>query len=307
MNIRGNAANAFAQSPMTEPLIVVGASSLVGRRLVKFLAQEPYAARYAPRFTSSKPCDGRLLLDLSRPDDFAPDDSPTTVVFCCPIRMVSNAALERLHALGMKRVLAFSSTSRFTKTDSAEPAERAAADDLIAAEDRLTTFARARDVAYTILRPTIIYDEGVDKNITRIAAFIQRFGFFIVCGRANGLRQPVHARDLAQAVLQVLEHDATRNQAYELSGGETLTYREMVRRIFEGLGRRPRIASLPAWAWRAGFGALGLLRGRRPSLQENVQMALRMNRDMTFDHADATQDFGYSPAEFHPQFDRSTG
>lgn len=285
-----------------ESLLVIGASSLVGRRLVELLAQEPYAERHAARFTSSKPRDGRLLLDLSRPNDFAPDEPPTTVVFCCPIRMVSTEALTRLHVLGMRRVVAFSSTSRFTKTDSAEPAERAAADDLIAAEDRLTTFARAYGVGYTILRPTIIYDEGFDKNITRIAAFIRRFGFFIVCGRADGLRQPVHARDLARAVLQTLEHDAAHNQAYELSGGETLTYREMVRRVFEGLGRPPRIISLPALAWRVGFSMLGLARRRRTSLQENVQMALRMNKDMIFDHGAATRDFGYSPVEFRPQF-----
>jgi nucleoside-diphosphate-sugar epimerase len=287
---------------MTEPLLVIGASSLVGRRLVELLAQEPYAARYAPRFTSSKPCDGRLLFDLSRPEDFRLDDAPSTVVFCCPIRMISTAALAHLHALGMRRVVAFSSTSRFTKTDSAEPAERAAADGLIAAEDRLTEFAGAHDVGYTILRPTIIYDEGFDKNITRIARLIERLGFFVVCGRAGGLRQPVHARDLALAVLQVLEHGATRNQEYELSGGETLTYREMVRRIFEGLGRTPRIVSLPAFAWRIGFGALGLVRRRQSSLQENVQMALRMNKDMVFDHQAAGREFGYDPARFHPQF-----
>lgn len=94
-------------------------------------------------------------------------------------------------------------------------------------------------MGWVILRPTLIYGRGRDRNITVIARFIRRFGFFPVLGRATGLRQPVHAEDVALACHRALEAPAATNRAYNISGGETVTYREMVRRVFLALEGGP--------------------------------------------------------------------
>ena len=85
----------------------------------------------------------------------------------------------------------------------------------------------------------------MDRNVTMIARFIRRFGFFPLVGNGKGYRQPVHADDVAAACLMVLNRPITFNRNYNLSGGQTLTFREMVEAIFLALDKKPRIVSIP--------------------------------------------------------------
>lgn len=202
-----------------------------------------------------------------------------------------------LEAAGARRLVALSSTSRFTKRDSAAASERAIAARLAAAEDQVLDWARARGIAATILRPTMIYDGLHDQNVARIARFIRRFGCYPVAGAAAGLRQPVHADDVATACQSALKCDGLR-ETYEISGGETLTYRDMVKRIFAWLERPPRLVTLPLPLVRAAGPLVQLL----PGLESLPTMATRMNEDLVFDHGAATRDFGFHPRAFSLPF-----
>ena len=198
-----------------------------------------------------------------------------------------------LEAAGARRLVALSSTSRFTKRDSAAAADRAIAARLAAAEEEVLDWAQARGIAATILRPTLIYDGIHDRNVTAIADFIRRFGFYPVAGHASGLRQPLHADDVAAACQAAIGCDGLRD-AYEISGGETLPYHEMVRRIFAWLGRPPRLAKVPLPLVRAALPLANLL----PGLASMATMAVRMNEDLVFDHGAAARDFGFQPRSF---------
>jgi nucleoside-diphosphate-sugar epimerase len=68
---------------------------------------------------------------------------------------------------------------------------------LAEAEAEVERFCAEPGVAWTILRPTLIYDEGRDGNVSRLAGLIRRFGVLPLSGEGEGLRQPVHAEDLA--------------------------------------------------------------------------------------------------------------
>ena len=114
-------------------------------------------------------------------------------------------------------------------------------------------------VDWVILRPTLIYGLGQDKNISEIVRLIRRFGFFPLVGQAKGLRQPVHAEDVATACLSALEKTDVVNRAYNLSGGETLSYREMINRVFTALGRRPRLIPYRSLAFSSGGGHASLV------------------------------------------------
>jgi hypothetical protein len=63
--------------------------------------------------------------------------------------------LEKYHARGVRRVIAFSSTSRFTKQASASPYELEVVNKLIAAEDHLAAECERLGMAWTIFRPTL--------------------------------------------------------------------------------------------------------------------------------------------------------
>lgn len=200
-----------------------------------------------------------------------------------------------LEAHSVQRIVALSSTSRFTKEDSPDLEERAVARRLAEGERRLERWAGARQAATVILRPTLIYGYGRDQNISEVARFIRRFGFFPVCGAASGLRQPVHVEDVAAACLAALERQSTGIRHYNLSGGEVLTYRAMVQRVFDALGKRPVFLSLPLWAYRVATRCSSLLPGNRHGW---YAVAKRMNQDLVFDHAAAEVDLKFFPRQF---------
>jgi len=80
-------------------------------------------------------------------------------------------------------------------------------------------------------------------------------------------------------------------------GGETVTYRVMVDRIFEGLGKRPRSLPMPTWLF-----AL-IMRLAKPFYPgATTAMGTRMGQDLTFDSAEAVRDFGWAPRDFRPKF-----
>ena len=173
------------------------------------------------------------------------------------------------------------------------------AERLAGAEQDLIDWTLQSKIAWIILRPTLIYGDGRDRNISSIARFIQRFGFFPLLGEGRGLRQPLHARDVAMACRLALEARHIANRAYEISGGETLSYRDMVCRVFEALGRHPRIVTVPLWCFRLAVAGARLL---PPFHKLSAAMAERMNQDLVFDHSAASRDWGFSPEPFRPTF-----
>ncbi len=284
-----------AENTLKTPILVLGATSLIGT----FLMARLQAAGHEPMGLSRRPPGGDACwidADL-RADDLAEQLPGAATVFALsPIWLLPDV-LPLLKARGMTRLVAFSSTSRFTKESSPEPSERAVAKALADAEVAVEAFCAEHGVAWTILRPTLIYAEGRDGNVSRLAGLIRRFKVLPLSGSGEGLRQPVHADDLAAGAIAAATAPAAAGRAYALVGGETLAYRDMVRRIYEGLGRRPLIAPLPPWLFSL------LLTLARPFFPgATAAMGARMSQDLTFDAADAVRDFGWSPRDFRPKF-----
>lgn len=269
-------------------LLVLGASSLVGR----FVLPKLEAAGVAPVAVSRTAREGYLQADIETPEGRAALPCAQTVLSCSPIWLLPDL-IESLKAKGMTRLVAFSSTSVVTKAASSHADERAVTAKLAAGEAAV----RASGVDWTILRPTLIYAEGRDGNVSRLASLARRFGVLPIAGSGAGLRQPVHAEDLATAAIAAAERPAAIGQIYDLTGGETLAYRTMCERVFEGLGKRPRIVSLPPALWRAG---LMLASPFLPGV--TAQMGERMDRDLVFDAGAAYSDLDYSPRPFRPRF-----
>ena len=282
-------------SILTSPVLVLGATSLIGA----FLLARLKAAGIEPISLSRRPpTDDVCWVDADLADPDLADQLPAiaTVFSLSPIWLLPQA-LPALKARGMVRLVAFSSTSRFTKRDSPNAAERAVAQSLADAETQVEAFCAAHGVAWTLLRPTLIYVEGRDGNVTRLASLIRRFKVLPLSGRGEGLRQPVHAADLAEGAIAAATAAAAHDRAYDLVGGETLTYRVMAERIYAGLGRRPAIVSLPTWLFR---GLLTLAKPFYPGA--TATMGDRMAQDLTFDDTDARRDFGWKPRDFRPKF-----
>lgn len=277
---------------------VLGARSLIGAPLLVGLAGAGYRVTAFSRDVPPHPeglarwC---LLPKSGAARHALPVGEPLPLWICAAPIWVLPEHFELLAAHGARRVVALSSTSRFTKDTSADPAERALATRLAAAEAMFQDWAERHGIDWVILRPTLIYGLGRDRNIREIARFIRRFGFFPLVGGGRGLRQPVHACDVAAACVAALTAPAAVNRAYELSGGETITYREMVCRVFAALDRPPRLVPVPKEAARLVITLLRLLPRCR---HWSPGMVERMGRDLVFDHAAAVRDFRFTPGDF---------
>lgn len=282
-------------SALSSPILVLGATSLIGDFLIERLATGGHD--YYGLSREAPVDDVRMIRGDLAEDDLAQRLPPTGTVFSLSPIWLLPKALPALKAAGMKRLVAFSSTSRFTKAASGDPEEREVAQALAEAEAATIAFCQANKVAWTILRPTLIYAEGRDRNVSRLAGVIRKLGFLPLSGQGGGLRQPVHAADLAQGAIDAAASAKAKNRDYDLTGGETLTYRVMAERVFEGLGRRPLIVSLPPAVWRIG---LTLASPIMPGV--TAGMGERMEADLTFDSGDAVRDFGWSPRPFRPRF-----
>lgn len=284
--------------PEGTPIVVTGATSQIGAFLLPRLTSAGFHVHALSRGTAG----GRRTAnrsvswhaaDLSRNTE-PPDLSCEVLIHAAPLWLLPDM-LEPLSRRGLRHVIAFGSTSRFTKAASKNTKEQALANRLLEAEKALSDQCERLGIAWTLFRPTMIYGCGRDRNITTIARFIGSFGFFPVLGEGLGLRQPVHAEDLAAACMAAINQPATRNRAYNLSGGETLSYRKMVEAVFHGLGKKPRLLSIPLPLFKGGIAVLSLLPRYR---HLSGEMASRMNENLCFDHAEATRDFGYRPRKF---------
>jgi GT2 family glycosyltransferase/nucleoside-diphosphate-sugar epimerase len=306
---RANPAESAAGASITtrtQPVaIVLGAGSQVGHFLLPRLA---YSGYQVAAFTRGDPL-GKLP-----PGERTSFDDPVvwvrlgteaghvlrgvsqaTVLFHLAPLPVLVPLIEEAVRCGVRRIIAFGSTSRFTKADSGDPHEQDIAQLLADSEQAIASKCESLGIAWTIFRPTLIYGCGRDRNVTIIARFARRFGFFPMVGEGMGRRQPVHGDDLAAACLKALECPATCNRAYNLSGGETLTYRQMVETIFESVHIKPRIVRIGPGLFHAMLSVARIVPRYRGI---NMQMVARMERDLCFDHGEAARDFGFRPRSF---------
>ncbi len=277
--------------------VVIGATSMVAPQLCTRLAAAGYAGHCTSRGAggAALPAGFRWQpLDPAAPGDWS---SPAgAFVFSLVPLPALVPLLPRLE--GAKQIVALSTAGLFYKTDSPDPAERARIAAIQDGEQALQRFCEARGIAWTLLRPTLIYRPWEDLTVSAIARFIERFGCFLVASPARGLRQPVHADDVAQAAAAAAENPRAANRAFTLTGGETLSYRDMVRRVFQALGRRPVILALPAWLLGLGLRLARGLVGRTYS----PALFARMNSDAAFDSSAAAEALGFTPREFRPEF-----
>lgn len=224
-----------------------------------------------------------------------PPDTVEAIFSCGPLDHF--ARWYAAHPVHAARVVAFGSTSIAVKAGSEDDGERDVARRLAEAEARLFAAASARQTAATVLRPTLVYGAGRDATLTRIAAMARGPGVFVLPRSANGLRQPVHVEDLADAALAALGPRETAGRSYALGGGEILRYDQMVARVLSALSPSPRLLRVPtplfAMTLRAAH-ATGRLRGLTTAALQ------RMSEDLVFDLTPAQQDFGYAPRAFAP-------
>ena len=268
-------------------ILLTGANGVVGYALQQRLTSEHYLT------VSRKAGQGDIAWDMnSQASDFQLP-ALKKLVHCAPIWLLP-AHLPALYRAGISQFIVFSSTSIISKQDSANPEEQELVDRLSSAEKAIEEFCKQHDLSLTILRPSMIYGYGRDQNINHIASFIDKYGFAVVAGKANGLRQPVHAGDLAELCMNLISQPQQGQGTYTVAGQDVITYRAMVKSIFIKLNKRPIIISIPLWSLRLVL----TIASRLGRFKYTADMADRMQQDLVYNNQAAIEGLAYKPSPF---------
>jgi nucleoside-diphosphate-sugar epimerase len=266
-------------------ILVIGASSQIGHFLLPRLAvagEDVLALSRQPRGGDPDWLVGHL-------PDGMPLLPPLKAIVCLgPLNWLSHwLSLTRLP--GTPHIVATSSMSAETKRDSANPEERDLSRLLREAETQLSTTCASRGMPWTIFRPTLVYGAGLDKSLTPVVqSALRRHVFPLPAGR--GQRQPVHADDIAAAIVAALTLPAGRDQTFAIGGGERFSAAEMFRRARRTAGS----ATVPLPIPRFILNVATLL---SPTMRGPVR---RLDSDLIADNRPLEAALGIYPRAFTP-------
>lgn len=186
---------------------------------------------------------------------------------------------------GVRRAIFISTTAVFTQLNAGSKRVRLAAEETI----------QKSSLAWTILRPTMIYGSNRDRNMCRLIRLLAKYPVIPVFGDGTSLMQPIYVDDLGAAIAAALGSPTAQRQAYNVSGREPLPYNEVIRTAASLMGRRPRICHFPH---RPVIAALKISERARLRLPIKAEQIQRLNEDKAFSWSDAARDFGYAPRSF---------
>lgn len=217
-------------------VLVSGATSQIGRFLLPRLVQAHGRVQAVSR--QPQPAqDGVQWLcgDLAAALDSVPSPDWQAIASFGPLEALAQW-LSRQTAAPARQVIATSSMSVLSKQNSEQADEQDVVAMLQRGEAGLIAQAERLGMGWTILRPTLIYGAGIDRSITPIVQRALRLRLFPI-PLVGGLRQPVHADDIARAVVACIATGAASARVLEIGGGERLPYHAMFRRVHASLAQ----------------------------------------------------------------------
>lgn len=146
-----------------------------------------------------------------------------------------------------------------------------------------------------ILRPTMIYGNLNDLNMSKFIKMVDMLRIFPVVSQGKGLIQPVNVRDLGKAYYQVISSSSLTKGEYILSGQKPISMLKTFKLISKNLGKRTLFISFPLGI---SVSMAKMIKTLSLSKVDYVEKVQRMGENRNFEHNDATNDFGYTPISF---------
>jgi nucleoside-diphosphate-sugar epimerase len=256
---------------VTGAVLVTGASGFIGRAVVSALAQSGRAVRAATRHPEEvTPRPGVVAVavgDLARPIAWEPLLAGVdAVVHLAAIAHVGSGVASELYdrvnhqatddlaaacvRAGVQRFVFMSSVraqsgpasaSIVRESDRPAPTEPYGRSKL-----RAETAVQGQPLAWTILRPTLVYGPGVKGNVaslTRLARLPVPLPF---AGFTTAKRSLLGLDNLVSAVRYVLDNeDKTARRTFLVADGTPVNLAQIITALREGAGDPPRLFELP--------------------------------------------------------------
>lgn len=267
------------------PLIVTGLTGQLGEALlIRGLPMSALALSREPRHDAP----AGLQWRREALADFVEAAAFETALSLGPLDAFAAAVADGRIRAG--RIVAFGSTSMHTKAGSPNAAERDLAGRLAAAEGALFEACRRSHTPCIVLRPTLVWGMGRDATISRVVDLARRWPLLPLPVGAPGLRQPVHALDLADAALAAMALAAPPSLGLDLPGGERLGFGTMLGRAVAAGAPGCRVLTVP---WR-------LARAASRRHEAFGGPGSRLDVDLVFPSRAAAELLGWAPRGFAP-------
>jgi uncharacterized protein YbjT (DUF2867 family) len=273
-------------------VLVTGGTGFTGSHTVSLLIKEGVEVRCLSRPTSDRSQIQQYPIEWVQGD--LADKASLQSALVGMDALINIASLGFGHApiivdaalsAGIKRAIFISTTALFTNLNAPSKQVRLAAEQTI----------RQSELDYTILRPTMIYGTRHDRNMSRLIRFIMRSPVIPIIGNGRFLQQPVYVQDVSQAIVKSLMNPGTSRKSYNISGGEPLTYNEVIDTICTISQRRRLKIHLPA---KPIIAVLRLLEKASIRLPVKAEQVERLNENKAFSFDEAHADFDYTPRTF---------
>lgn len=182
--------------------------------------------------------------------------------------------------LGLEGIVACSSSSYLTKRFAFSKEDQDLATILDKSHQEVFSIAERLQVPCRIIAPTLIYGKKNDYYDRNVSVLIRTFRLIpiVFIPKVCGMRQPIHASQLAECVLheaRMITQDQCVNRdesIYCIGGDETIEYGVMLTRIKESLpiddaGKRCKIVRVPDWLF---FFFVSVIILSKPKLAESL-------------------------------------
>lgn len=238
-------------------ITVFGGSGFVGRHTVQALARQGYRVRVAVR----RPNQAQFLRPMGAVGQVEPvqanirDDASVAAAVAgadAVINLVGIlyesgkqkfAAVQADGAARVARAAAAAGISTFVQV-SAIGADPESPSVYARSKAEAETGVRAVLPGAIVLRPSIVFGPE-DDFFNRFAAIARLSPALPLIGGGHTRFQPVYVKDVAAAIVAVLARADASGRTYELGGPEVLTFRELMERLLNEIGRNRLLLPVP--------------------------------------------------------------
>jgi ornithine--oxo-acid transaminase len=309
--------------------LVTGASGFIGGHIAQRLLLDGYQVRCLARASSDTALLERLGVeiavgDLADPVSLKEAVSGSRFVVHCAAMVTdwgTKDELERVNVVGSRYLLeaaADAQIDRFVHISTTDVYGHPGGADIdenyqaqgfrnwysqtkLAAEAEVRRVERERSLPVVILRPATVYGPRSVEVVGKIAKALRAGNMLVVDGgvRVAGL---CYIDNLVDAALLVLKHEGAPGQAFNISDGVKITWKQFLDNLGSGIGGKPVRLSAPYWLANAlGSGLeIGYRRVRELTKLRSEPLLSRqavqvLGHDQSFSTRKAQEVLGWSP------------